>query len=1134
MLNDIRLQLCSDEQLQSRNEAAVSSQIQQNQREGINAFKRYIPSLLPYVFAQVKSNISIFCNKAKELNIVDYNSGQTFYGDKPLREVTAQVDKVAKQADLVNFNTGQWAQRALPLSLDALVVFGLGAGYHIQQLIERHTIKHMIIYEPQHQYLKCSMSMLSWQNVLRLAQKKGTALYFQLEEDGRNVQQDLAELRQNTQANECYFYKHYNHIVFDALLTQIQQHGLFSISGLSLYALEKESVGDLSPRWSVPLDSDAWTATQLSQERFNKNLSAFKKFFNDIYEEFADYEPECWLPRANANAEVNLFHKVKNINLYGDSPLQECRNSFEFFASHPHKDALATGTGGEKKRHFFHYQLVSKVEPLLKKLEDKHAELPEKVRSLIIFGLGIGYQFELLSNAYTLDKLFICEPNRDLFYASLYALDWHTILHRIDEQGGSLYLNIGDDGTHTFHELVTQFQVVGPYVLANTFFYQAYYNENLVNAIAQLREQLQVLIAMGDYFDHSRHLVAHTRQAILDGIPHLRDEPVQYLSQAEKNVPVFIVGNGPSLDGLIDTLKEYQESAIIISCGTALQSLYRHGITPDFHAEIEANRSPYDWISRGADLAFLKQVSLISCNGIHPDISNLFKDVYLTFKPGESGTTAVQRLYDNFPFALTKNAYPTVTNFVMAFASQFRFSQLYLLGVDLGFVDEKHHHSKASGYYMSDGKEQYEYSKVHNTSLRVAGNFRPFVNTKYEFKLAKEILERAVKDCDEVYNLSDGAKFEGTRPLYKEDTLILSTPEIKQICLSSIKSKCFEHLDADEFQTRFNAQYRQDDLSKGFQRLMTLTKREVESVEDVEELIETQRKVILLSVKGSHSLLYFYLNGSLNFVNSALTKIVSVDDEKLALTVASEVLSLWHESLNTFLVSVTTEPYAFDSVYAFYDTRQDVVFPQYIASNQIKYTAADSALKDMLKAALNYWDIANALADDDFNVVITQNIEHIESAVKRGVTRVYLHTNKAPPAAPVLTQSNVITLYCPANKIADYNNLYYGCLLAVAAATLQCGTCIVVPKLPAGESALAADNLYDLTFLDDYYAYDLPMFFIFSIEPIAEAKKLIGLGDRARFVPHFTPELLVATEMPAKLLQEVFSEQSTSLNENKK
>lgn len=59
-------------------------------------------------------------------------------------------------------------------------------------------------------------------------------------------------------------------------------------------------------------------------------------------------------------------------------------------------------------------------------------------------------------------------------------------------------------------------------------------------------------------------------------------------------------------------------------------------------------------------------------------------------------------------------------------------------------------------------------------------------------------------------------------------------------------------------------------------------------------------------------------------------------------------------------------------------------------------------------------------------------------------------------------------------------------------------------------------------------------FFIFSIEPIAEAKKLIGLGDRARFVPHFTPELLVATEMPAKLLQEVFSEQSTSLNENKK
>ena len=197
MLNDIRLQLCSDEQLQSRNEAVMSSQIQQNQRESINAFKRYIPSLLPYAFSQAKSNISIFCNKAKELNIVDYNSGQTFYGNKPLTEVTAQVNKVAQQADLVNLNTGQWTQRALPISLDALVVFGIGAGYHIHQLIERYDIKHLIIYEPQHQYLKCSMSMLSWQNILRLAQKKGTALYFQLEQDGRNVEQDLAELKQN-------------------------------------------------------------------------------------------------------------------------------------------------------------------------------------------------------------------------------------------------------------------------------------------------------------------------------------------------------------------------------------------------------------------------------------------------------------------------------------------------------------------------------------------------------------------------------------------------------------------------------------------------------------------------------------------------------------------------------------------------------------------------------------------------------------------------------------------------------------------------------------------------------------------------------------------------------------------------
>ena len=64
------------------------------------------------------------------------------------------------------------------------------------------------------------------------------------------------------------------------------------------------------------------------------------------------------------------------------------------------------------------------------------------------------------------------------------------------------------------------------------------------------------------------------------------------------------------------------------------------------------------------------------------------------------------------------------------------------MGVDLGFVDVNHHHSKSSGYYQEDGKETYDYSAKNITSLVVPGNFRPRVNTKHEFKVSRQIIEQ--------------------------------------------------------------------------------------------------------------------------------------------------------------------------------------------------------------------------------------------------------------------------------------------------------------------------------------------------------------------------------------------------------
>ncbi len=79
---------------------------------------------------------------------------------------------------------------------------------------------------------------------------------------------------------------------------------------------------------------------------------------------------------------------------------------------------------------------------------------------------------------------------------------------------------------------------------------------------------------------------------------------------------------------------------------------------------------------------------------MHPDTIGLFKTALLALKEGESATVSLMELFPEHGFDLLENAYPTVVNFVMNWLMKLDFRQLYLFGVDMGFVDPKHHHSR--------------------------------------------------------------------------------------------------------------------------------------------------------------------------------------------------------------------------------------------------------------------------------------------------------------------------------------------------------------------------------------------------------------------------------------------------------
>lgn len=927
MLNNaIQFHILDDEAEQQALEQQAAARIQYLQHIGLEAFKRYMPSLVSVLVSNNPNAATILCNAFGEINIVDYKSGRVLYGPHPQREVEKHLSRAlaSNKAVALPNCSGQ------PESL--IVVLGLGLGHHLPMILNSISPKHLIVYEPNTAYLKCSLAAIDWRALFQQAQQQGTAIYLQIGKDGRDVYHDVQELTQRFPVHEFHWYKHLNHPVFDQTVSAFTEKSWSDFAEWYPDLKQLSSVTDYVAPWSQFLESTEWRPEWLDEDKRNRNLFALAPYFPELHKEFLNYKPNKWYPVANREGHVNLCYRESQALFYSDQPAEESLKNLSEFIRRPHKDGLVLGYSGKKLKSYLHYKLVAECEEIIKSVDEVEAKLPEDVKSLIHFGLGAGYSLELLLQHRNVEKLFVCEPNKDFFFASLYAIDWAGLLENFNKNTSRLYLNIGDDGSHLVEDLLIQFQTIGPYVLASTFFYQGYYNERLSNAVTQLREQLQVIIAMGDYFDHAKYGIAHTKCAIDRDYPFLLKDAKNRLSARHKNIPVFIVGNGPSLDNLIGLIKCHQNEAIIISCGTALQTLHRHQIVPDFHAEIEMNRSTYDWCVRIGDLDYLNRISLISCNGIHPDTCDLFKNAFLAFKQGEASTVSILTGKLRACYATLEHAYPTVSNFAADIITQLGFDQIYLLGVDLGFIDKNHHHSISSGYYDVNGTQRYEYSDENHTSLVIPGNFRNFVNTKYEFKIAKAVLEQIFCPINvDVYNLNDGAKIYGSNPLKIDDVLISSTKEEKDSALVSVKNNCFGSLrEGDEFKA-FLSMFEDSVLIDEINELIHLVSKFMNesALDGVDRFVENQRALLVSTVIKKSSLLFFYLNGTLNYINSVLIKVASITNENKKGNKITSVLKAWYKTLLDISFELVHNKRGFDGVSSFAVQRRSVKVKDY-------------------------------------------------------------------------------------------------------------------------------------------------------------------------------------------------------------
>lgn len=914
-----------DAETQQLIEKELSTRINNNLSINLVFFKSNFPSIYNSIINHKVCKYSIFCTSSSQLNIVEALSGRVVYPSRFSEAVGDEVNSFIQAAPQVSItdNRESFSLNLLPQKT-VVLMFGLGMGLQVSKLIEEAKPSILVIYEPEKDFFSCSLQAVNWLEIFNLAARNNTQISLQIANSGTSIANDLQELISlMPDLASIHVYRHLSHPISDEVINfllknsgdcnnLLKPHQFIGFQDDNLYNIEHP----------LSVLANVNVAPTRENDRFTENMDALKRFYPSLYKTFVNYKPLSWFA-AETSSGMNLYCKDRSGFFYRDLEV-ESRKIVESFRNKPQDNEIILNQGGIGKfKNYIHFDAVKKLQPLLTTLKPRTFNQETEVENLIILGIGLGKHIEILLTENKIKNVFIFEPNVDFFYASLFVSDWSTLLKDAEESGHRIYFNIGGNGDEYFNDIMHQYYQIGAYGVAKTQIFNAFTTPSMKKALAKLKSQLKIIVAMGENFDHVRYGISHNLHSIHAGHGFLKANIEIENIDKLRDIPVFIVGNGPSLDSSSQYIIENRANVIVISCGTALRALYNLGITPDFHAEIEQNRATYCWISQVKDYAWLKKIKLLSVNGIHPQTAELFKDVYLAFKDGEASTNFYRNYYkkQGLDFISLSYAYPTVSNLVVSFFARLRFKDIYLFGVDLGYKSIENHHSKHSAYYKSDGSGVMNASASFDTGMIISGNFCRYVFTKPEFDFSRSIMELVFSKLPKgvnVYNCSDGAYINGATPLTPENILISmeTTPSFDE--LNEVFDNLFYREEIKIYSSYFKEQIENVNLGMIVDDLISKI-YEAKNYNDTKKIVSNQWDTFMNYYFKDSKLDFYLLCGSLIYMLSVLKRLSPISDDNQALLSGdldnfNNALSIWKEYLNNTKLVYASEPFAWCDV----------------------------------------------------------------------------------------------------------------------------------------------------------------------------------------------------------------------------
>lgn len=405
---------------------------------------------------------------------------------------------------------------------------------------------------------------------------------------------------------------------------------------------------------------------------------------------------------------------------------------------------------------------------------------------LLLFGAGTFVHIEQLIQLVDIKTLIIVEDSFHMIKASMHIINWQPIFEYFSRDGYSIEFYVDKNEQAVAKHIINT--LYGSYLFYYNFipFFLTYKSGFLVNVYNHIRANYNKLTHGWGFYDDEILGLKHT-------LKNLKN-PIHILTNTKKlpeSSCVFVIASGPSIDKDIETIKQYKGKAVIFSCGTALRILVQNGIIPDYQIESERTYSKYIGLSQmGVDKKYFEQITFIGLNVIHPDVFTLFKKVKIFFRSNDCGSSVIP---EDIP--QLNHCNPTATNAGLSLAVEMGFDNIYLFGCDVGYKDEKYHHSKDSAYYDKNCPKHYNMRQFNTTHVLKSNFDNQQILSSEVLIWCKQSMENCIIDnankkqkTPHIYNCSDGAYIEYTKPL-KSDLISLGSAIPKNLVLLSVEEK---------------------------------------------------------------------------------------------------------------------------------------------------------------------------------------------------------------------------------------------------------------------------------------------------------------------------------------------------------